>query len=61
MRIGIAVPRAEEALALGAADIVHRAMASSNDADSRRGQLSSHFRRILIGVEADHQMQGAVG
>lgn len=61
MRIGIAVPRSEEALALGAADIVYRAMASSNDAGSRRGQLPPHFRRILIGVEANHQMQGAVG
>ncbi len=61
MRIGIAVPRAEETLALGAADNVRRAMASSNDADSRRSQLPSHFRRILIGVEAHHQMQGAVG
>lgn len=61
MRIGIAVPRAEEALALGAADNAHRAMASSNDAGSRRGQLPSHFRRVLIGIEADHQMQGAVG
>ena len=61
MRIEIAVPRSEEALALGVADIVRHAMASSNDAGSRRGQLSSHFRRILIGIEADHQMQGAVG
>ena len=46
---------------LGAADIVRRAMAFSNDAGLRRGQLPSHFRRILIGVEANHQMQGAVG
>ena len=46
---------------LGAANIVRRAMASSNGADSRRGQLPSHFRRVLIGVEADHQMQGTVG
>ena len=45
---------------LGAADIVRRAMAFSNDAGLRRGQLPSHFRRILIGVEANHQMQGAV-
>jgi hypothetical protein len=61
MRIRIAVPRAEEALALGAADIVCRAMAFSNDAGLRRGQLPPHFRRILIGVEANHQMQGVVG